>query len=141
MGFMDPTPLFVGLPAVIALVAITRMVSENRTRRLAIEARLSEEKMRAMFARDPDAYGALKWGLVCCAVGLAIVLSTVLELDLTQPVVYGMMLLFGGGALLLYYRLALKAVEREAQERQSRSRAFEAAARAWPAEPEVPPDA
>ncbi|HEY0036869.1 MAG TPA: DUF6249 domain-containing protein [Longimicrobium sp.] len=114
---IDPTPLFVLLPAVIALISVTRTLSDNQTRRRAIEARLADDTVRALFIRDPEVYAALKWGLVSCAVGIGIVLSHTLRFNFAQPVVYGLLLVCGGAALLLYYALALRAIERHGSDR------------------------
>lgn len=100
-----PIALFIAFFGTI--VAITKTISDNRTKRRLIDAGVSEEFVEALFTqrRDPDTWTALKWGLVVVGLGLALVIVQFLPYDFEEPIAYGLMFLFGGGGLLLYHVL------------------------------------
>ena len=105
MDTNNPTLVMIALGFVI--VAVTKILSDNRTRRKVLEAHVSSETARALFAaRDPDAWGALKWGMVLAGVGLAFVAVQLGGFSAADPITYGLVFLFAGGGLLGYHRLA-----------------------------------
>jgi hypothetical protein len=98
-----------------ALVSITRIVSENRTKRKLLETHATDQVAAVLLAqpnRDPDTYGSLKWGLVITAIGAALVMVQLLDYAAYEPIVYGLMLLFAGVALLAYYAIVRKIANR-----------------------------
>ncbi|HEX2204397.1 MAG TPA: hypothetical protein VHG91_13895 [Longimicrobium sp.] len=105
MDTNNPTLVMIALGFVI--VAVTKILSDNRTRRKVLEARVSDETARALFApRDPDAWGALKWGMVLAGVGVAFIVIQLGGFSAGEPITYGLVFLFAGGGLLGYHRLA-----------------------------------
>ena len=123
---MDETPLIVAsifVPVFFALVAITKIISDNRTKRKLVDAHVSEEVIHALFMkprRDPELFSALKWGLVVAGVGLALVVIQVLPYEFNEPIAYGLMFLFAGAGLLAYYGIASAAANKDAAELHTR---------------------
>lgn len=90
-----------------ALVAyISKLISDTRVRRKAMEAHASPDVAEAILSRRggaPSTQSALKWGLVVLALGAAVLLLDLLSIGFESPLAYGVMLLATGGALLSYY--------------------------------------
>ena len=92
-----------------AVVTITRIVVDARTRRQMIQSGATPQQVEAVFAqplRDPAVYGALKWGMVTAAVGCALILIQFLPYEASDPILLGVILLFGACGLLSYYATA-----------------------------------
>lgn len=90
----------------LLFVSVTTIISDGRTRRRLIEAGAAPELARALGAApkdDPGLFGALKWGIVTAAVGLALILIQFLPYRSDQPIVLGVILVFAGAGLLAYY--------------------------------------
>ena len=94
--------------AIAGIVAVTKIIADTRTRRLLIQAGVTAEVARAITAprEDPGLFAALRWGLVLGAVGLALIVVQFLPYRSTDPIAFGVGLLFGGAALLAYYAVA-----------------------------------
>lgn len=116
-----PIVLFLSLAWVI--VAVTRAISDTLVRRRLIEAGASAEMAEAINSRqrDPGLYGALKWGLVIAALGLALILTQFLPYGKNDPITFGLVLLFGAGGLLLYYAIVRQSVAKEERRFRERS--------------------
>jgi len=118
---MDLVPLVVPVAALLSLafviVGVTRVVVEGRTRRRLIEAGANPEVAAAIVApvrSDPGLHGALKWGLVTGAVGLALVVIQFIPYGPDDPIVFGLVLVFGAAGLLAYYASARRIASRQA---------------------------
>ena len=99
-----PIALFLSLAFIV--VGVTRTISESRTRRRLIEAGATPELVRALTAApqtDAALHSSLRWGLVLGAVGLALILVQFLPYRLDEPIVLGLVLVFGAAGLLAYY--------------------------------------
>ena len=101
-----PVVLFVSIA--LTLLGIASTISDGRTRRRLIDAGQAGEIARAM--GDPAGAeerlgGALKWGIVAIATGVALVTIQFLPYDRDEPIVLGILLLFVGAGMLMYYRL------------------------------------
>jgi len=102
-------PIAFLLTVAFTLVGVTKIISDGRTRRRLIEAGASPEQARAIAAAlrdDPGLYGALKWGIVTGAAGLALILVQFLPYRSDQPIVLGVILVFAAAGLLAYYAAA-----------------------------------
>ena len=100
---------FVPIALFAAIAWIIKVISDNRTRRRLIDSGATEGMVAALFAnreQDPNVPASLKWGLVTVGVGLSLVVIQVLPYDFEEPIAYGLMLLFAGAGLLVYYRMA-----------------------------------
>ena len=110
-GSMVPIAFF--LSVTFILVGITKVLSDGRTRRRLIEAGATPELARAIVAApkdDPGLYGALRWGIVTGAVGLALILIEFLPYRSNEPIVLGVILVFAAAGLLGYYLSARRLV-------------------------------
>jgi hypothetical protein len=105
---MDILPMVIVGTVMAAGVMIVRSISDNWTRRKALDAHASDDVVRTIFTRrrDPDTYGALKWGLVVAAVGIALMVVQFLPYNDNDPIAFGIVLLFAGAGLLAYYAMA-----------------------------------
>jgi hypothetical protein len=102
-----PIAFFVFLAFVT--VGIGRIISDARTRRQLIQAKLSPEHAQAILAevrRAPDPAGTLRLALVIGSVGLALVLLQFLPYDASEPIGYGLVLVFAAAGLLAHLALA-----------------------------------
>lgn len=102
-----PVALFLSLA--FTLVGVTKIISDGRTRRRLLAGGVSPELARVIVAplpHDPGLYGALKWGLILGAVGLALIVIQFLPFRTEEPIVLGVILLFSAAALLGYYFIA-----------------------------------
>lgn len=101
---------------VIAILGLAKILSDNRTKTKLIEARPSEEMVRALFGmrEDRGIFSALKWGLVVVGVGLGLVVVQVFPADFSDPIAYGFLFLFGGSGLLAYYLIASRRARKDA---------------------------
>ena len=91
------------------LVGITKIISDGRTRRRLIEKAAAPELARALGADaqdDPGLHGALRWGLVTGAAGLALILIQFLPFRSDDPIMLGVILVFVAAGLLTYYATA-----------------------------------
>jgi hypothetical protein len=116
--FGEDTLVPLGLFAMIAfiIVGMTKIISDGRIRRRLIETGATPELAKAIMGtprNDPELYGALKWGLVTGAIGLALVVIQFLPYRPEDPIMLGVILLFAATGLLGYYvvtrRLASRA--------------------------------
>lgn len=108
-----PIVLFVSLAFVA--VAMTRIISDGRTRRKLIEAGASPEVVAAVSAGpgiDAGVADSLKWGLVIGSLGLALIVVQFLPYRPEEPISFGVVLLFGAGGLLAHYATARRLAAR-----------------------------
>jgi hypothetical protein len=109
--FEEETLVPLGLFAMIAfiIVGLTKVVSDGRIRRRLIDTGAAPELARAIVGtreHDLQLYGALKWGLVTGAIGLALIVIQFLPYRPEDPIMLGVVLLFAAGGLLGYYAMA-----------------------------------
>jgi hypothetical protein len=106
------------LAVAFTLIGVTKILSDGGTRRRLIQTGATPELARAIVAApkdDPGLYGALKWGILTGAVGLALILIQFLPYRPDEPIVLGVILVFAAAGLLAYYvsvRRLLRAGER-----------------------------
>lgn len=98
----------------IIVPVIIKLLSDNKTRRQLIEKGLVDEKIKYLFQDKPKDYvgSSLKWGMILIAVGLAVFVGQMVPRYLVEEVTIGCMLIFGGLALVLYYVIAGKKLNR-----------------------------
>lgn len=102
---MVPVAFFIVLA--YTLVGMTKIISDGRTRRRLIEKGATPELARALgVSRQDDLYGALKWGIVTGATGLALILIQFLPFRRDDPIMLGVILVFVAAGLLTYYTSA-----------------------------------
>ena len=106
-------PIAFLLSIAFTLVAITKVISDGRTRRRLIESQAAPELVRAIVTpaqEDLGLYSALKWGVLSGAVGLALIVVQFLPYRPDQPIVLGVILVFAAAGLIGYYLSARRLV-------------------------------
>ena len=96
------------VPALFYSIAyITRVISDNRIRRTLVENNATEEIIQKLFLenRDEAVSGNLKWGMVLILLGAALGVIQFTSLSEDDPLTYGVVLIFGGAGLLMYYAI------------------------------------
>lgn len=95
--------VLVGIPLAVAWM-IVRLV-EAWTRKRIVESGASPELVEKLYERRefPSRYASLKWGMVAVGLGVGVSVETILPYDFEDPVAYGVLLVSGGLALILYY--------------------------------------
>jgi hypothetical protein len=96
------------VPALFFLIGYCiKVVSDNRAKRLLISQNMSTEMVEKLFLERqlPDTDSALKWGLIIASIGIAFCVLQILNVDVHEPIAYGVIFLFGGASLLVYYAL------------------------------------
>ena len=96
------------VPAFFLCIAfIVRIVSDNRIRRELLTSNASNEIIQKLFLDKPDEGITvnLKWGIVSVAIGLSLAIIQLSHLSGRDPLAYGVVFIFGGVGLLLYYTL------------------------------------
>jgi hypothetical protein len=109
---MVPVFLFFCIAAVLGSIIFTR----HRERMTMIEKGLDPEQVKSLYTRGTwkfDPLSSLKWGMVLVGIGLAILLGSWLHANhMVEEGVYpGLIGLFGGIGLVLFYLLARKKSE------------------------------
>ncbi|MBN2417283.1 hypothetical protein JXO52_15710 [bacterium] len=92
----------------VAFVALVKILSDNRIRRRLIDAGLVDEKIQFLYADRIDARvpSALKWGIVCIAVGAAFLVGQLAPEVMRGEITAGLIFLLAGAGLLGYYAIA-----------------------------------
>jgi hypothetical protein len=93
-----------------SIAYITRVISDNRIRRTLVENHATEEIIQKLFLenRGEAVASNLKWGMVLILLGTALGVIQFTSLSEDDPLTYGVMLIFGGAGLLMYYAIATR---------------------------------
>ena len=96
----------------IAGVLITLIASRHKERLTMIEKGLSAEDIKALYARQVkyNPLSVLKWGILFVFVGIAILLGNYINAlyNVSDGVMVGLVALFAGMALMVFYSIASK---------------------------------
>jgi uncharacterized membrane protein len=122
--FGEDTLVPLGLFAMIAfiIVGVTKIVSDGRIRRRLIETGATPELAKAIMGtprNDPELYGALKWGILTGAIGLALIVIQFLPYRPDEPIMLGVIFVFAAAGLLGYYVIARRLATRPGVPRAS----------------------
>lgn len=103
----------------LVVPVIIKLLSDNKTRRKLIEKGLVDEKVKYLFLDKPKEHvsSSLKWGMVLIAVGLAVFVGQMAPKELVEEVTIGAMFVLGGLALVIYYAIASKKMNKSEVER------------------------
>ncbi len=102
-----PITLFIGIFSSIIITTYINRTAKHKERMSLLEkgldASIFEEKPKKR--KEENRHKSLKWGMVAVAVGMGLLVGSVLDTVLGwQEVAYfSMILLFGGAALIAYY--------------------------------------
>ena len=111
---MNGAEIFIPLVLFIstAIVIISYFTTRNRERMAMIEKGLSSDEIKAMFTREVrrDPLNSLKWGILFVLAGVALMLGAYLHetYNVDRHVIVGMIALFVGIGLVLFYSIASK---------------------------------
>ena len=111
---MNGEEVLVPLMGIVAVAAvfITFFASRNRERMAMIEKGLSSDEIKAMYAREirRDPLNSLKWGILFVLGGVAIIAGNYLhhQYGVDEGIIVGMVILFVGVGLVLFYGIASK---------------------------------
>ena len=99
--------LFALLAPAAVILGVIKVISDNHTRRRAIESGASGESIEALFKRHRLLQGreALKYGLLLGSLGIAMLLIDLAGVPLASPRALGLIFLFPGAALVLFHLL------------------------------------
>ncbi|PWK54417.1 DUF6249 domain-containing protein [Pleionea mediterranea] len=91
----------------VCLVAIIKVVTDNRVRRRLAETHASDEVVKSMLESEQSSQreGALKWGIVSASTGAGLIIIDILSLSSEQVSTYGVIIVAAGVGLLVYYKL------------------------------------
>jgi CBS domain containing-hemolysin-like protein len=105
---MIPIVLFIAAAAVF----ITYISAKHRERMSMIAKGMSSEDIKALYTRETKSnpLGSMKWGILFIMAGLAVLIGNYLHnvLFVDEGVIIGMICLFVGIGLLLFYGLAAR---------------------------------
>jgi hypothetical protein len=103
-----PIVMFIAAGAVL----ITYISAKHRERMSMIEKGMSSEDIKALYTRDVrrSPLGSLKWGILFVMAGLAVLVGNLLHslYYVDEGVIVGMVCLFVGAGLVVFYLLAAK---------------------------------
>jgi hypothetical protein len=110
LGIMLSALLFLIIGGVIVFALLTK----HKERTTMLDKGFRPEEIRELYRRgavgSPNALSSLKWGLVFAAIGIAVILGIILEsaFQLQEGIYFGLIALFGGAGLMLFYAIAGK---------------------------------
>jgi Domain of unknown function (DUF6249) len=92
------------------IVLIFKTLSDNATRRKAIEAGASEEMLKELFKSNAwfAKYDSLKWGMLVASVGIAFMAIAMFGIDFESAMAPGFLFLLPGLALIAYHVISKK---------------------------------
>lgn len=107
-------PMFVVAVIALSIVAIVKIVLENRVRMKIAEKGAVDADLKNLFVTSNlfTPLSSLKWGLIITAVGVALLLANFLRGVLSDTGVAALVFIFAGSALFIHYFLA-KRLENE----------------------------
>lgn len=111
-NFAPVIAMFVFFTAIVALVKI---ISDNRVRHKLIEKGLLDENVKHLYAHRGLVHRSvsLKWGIFLVAIGFGLLLIRLVPDVFYDESAFGILLIFGGLALFAHYFLAQKLSQRE----------------------------
>jgi hypothetical protein len=97
---------------------VVKIILDNATRRKLIDKGMVDENVKYLYLdkQKSPILSALKWGMVAIGVGIAIFIGQMVQPDMREEVTIGCMFIFGGLALVIYYAIANKMLEKHKQD-------------------------
>jgi hypothetical protein len=102
-----------------SIIAVIKILSDNRIKNRLIDSAAAGEKMANLnITADHfnNPINAIKWGLVLLGVGSAFMLGQLFPWRMSDSTTFGLMLIFGGAAFLIYYFIAKNIQQHHQQE-------------------------
>lgn len=98
------------IPAVfcVTLIAIVKIVSDNKIRRRLIEKDLINENVKYLYPHFQEYMlpSSLKWGIVLTGIGVAFLIGLLMPRSVADEITAASIFILAGLGLLLYYFLA-----------------------------------
>jgi len=96
-----------------SLVAVIKILSDNRIRKNLIESGQVDEKAKYLYLKGeksiPDPLATVKWGMVMIGIGIALLIGQFIDQFVmygdAEGITIGLMFLFAGIAFLIYYNM------------------------------------
>jgi len=99
-----------------SIVGVIKIISDNRIKNRLIDSGQIEDKLKNLSFATNVYYNpitAIKWGLVLLGIGIAFMLGQLFPWRISEESTFGLMLIFAGIALLIYYFIAKKVLPDE----------------------------
>jgi hypothetical protein len=105
---MNGMEILIPITMFIAFVAIVKIISDNRVKKMLIERGKVDENIKFLYQTPywSTPLSSLKWGFVLVGIGLAFLLGQLFPYSVSDEAVIGLMFLFAGVGFLLYYFMA-----------------------------------
>ena len=101
----------------VATIIIIALVARHRERLTMVEKGMSSEDIKALYSREirRDPLSSLKWGMLFVFGGIAVLFGNFLveRYDVHPPVILGLVILFVGLALVIFYTFAKKKMKQD----------------------------
>ena len=115
------TNVWEAVPVIMLLGVIAyvvKIILENATRRKLIDKAMVDENVKYLYADMPETriLSALKWGMVAIAIRLAVFVGQLVRPGMQEEVTFGCMFIFGGLALVIYYAVSKKTLDKAKEE-------------------------
>ena len=112
MGFEELIPITM----FIVFGYVIKVISDNRTRRAAIEKGLVDENLKYLYYDKLETHlpNSLKWGIVLIALGLGLFIVRMVPSYHANELTFGVMFLSAGVGLIIFYVIATKKVRERA---------------------------
>ena len=104
---MNNLEILIPIVLFICFVAVIKIISDNRVKKLLIEKGKVDENLKFLHyqtARNP--LSSVKWGFVLIGIGLAFLLGQLFPYDVSDESIIGLMFLFAGIGFMIYYFMA-----------------------------------
>ena len=100
----DIEPVLICAIIFFAFIALIKILSDNRVRRLLIEKGVVDENVKYLYANRLEAYApaSLKWGMVLVGIGLAFLIGVFMP-SLKEAITVSFIFILGGAGLIIYY--------------------------------------
>ena len=88
-----------------SLVAVLKIISDNKIRSKLIDKGLVDEKVKHLYANNASfgVLSSLKWGFVLIGVGLAFLIGEIVPYSMKGEITVGSMFILAGLGLLIFY--------------------------------------
>ena len=101
----------------IGTVILVALINRHRERMAMVEKGMSSDDIKALYTRNiqRDPLNSLKWGILFVLGGVAVMFGNFLveRFNVEPPVIIGMVCLFVGVGLVLFYSIASKKMNQQ----------------------------
>jgi len=110
----DIIAVFIPIVTLLVFGFIIKVLSDNKTRRSAIEKGMLSEDLKYLYydRYERNIPSSLKWGFVLIGIGLAVFIGQLGPEEMVNEITFGSMFLLAGLGLILYYFIGLKLMKK-----------------------------